>query len=107
MISACAPYHEEIRAHIKQGYSIAAIHRGLQRLGYPHSLEAVYHYVHKLGIRPGPANQYTMTNRCKQGHEWTEENTGWVRNHGKRVRYCKTCEHARKRRRRAAGWGGG
>jgi len=107
MISACTPYHEEIRAYIEQGYSIAAIHRGLQNLGYPHTAEAVRQYVKTtIGIRPPRqhGNQYTATNRCKHGHEWTAESTGWVRSPTRGTyRYCKTCERRRKRARRQGG----
>ena len=91
MISACVPYHEEIRVYVKQGWSIAAIHRGLERLGYPHTVEAVRRYVKR-----------TMGDRCKRGHPFDKANTGWVHSvdHG-RYRYCKVCKALRKARAKA------
>ena len=94
MISACAPHHKEIRAWVKQGYSIAAIHRGLERLGYRHTVEAVRQYV-KRTMPPL---------RCKRGHVWTKGNTGWVHSVDRGTyRYCKACKAQRRACRRGGG----
>lgn len=54
----------------------------------------------KLGVaEPKPESEPNeKSNCCLHGHEWTPENTG---RKGNGWRYCRACNHAAERRRRA------
>ena len=42
-----------------------------------------------------------MQTHCKNGHEFTEANTGYQNSDGYKCRYCKSCARERMRRRRS------
>ena len=68
LVSACAPFHSEIRALAEEGLSITEIHRAIKAKGYPHTSEAIRHYIKRnLGILPKRwANQYGAGMRAER-----------------------------------------
>jgi hypothetical protein len=60
IVSACAPFHSEIRAAVEEGWSVSFIHRYIRDMGYPHTAEALRHYIKRqFGTQPKRwANQY-------------------------------------------------
>jgi hypothetical protein len=67
---------------------------GVRRCVNPDHLESVTPRVNTLRSN-GHAATVVRTNRCKRGHEFTPENTYWIRSDS---RGCRTCRAAATRR---------
>jgi hypothetical protein len=96
--SACIPFHQEIKHKVERDEAVSEIYASMIKRGFTLHVESLRQYIKRHIGQPRTkwANQYTTTNKCKRGHDWTDNNTGWTNSVGRNtVRYCKYCQRRR------------
>lgn len=96
--SKAAEWHDIIETFVDHGLNISDTYRELVELGYDGHRTAVGTYikVYFPHVATYRRNQYTNSNRCKNGHEWTEYYLQFNRDTGRPFRRCKICDKVRR-----------
>ena len=91
------PYHDFIQACLDLGLNLRETWEAVTQFkGAELSYNKLQSYAKRhctYTPRRKQNNWYTLNNTCKEGHEWTSENTLWVHNRDieRSYRRCKIC----------------
>lgn len=96
--SKAAEWHDIIEAFVDYGLNKADTYRELVKLGYSGHRTSVDAYIRFYFpyVATYRRNQYTNSNQCKRGHEWTEYYVQFNRDTGRPFKRCKICDKIRR-----------